>query len=109
LIKPIHYSQLIIAIFSSAMLITCATLYAILFAFARLKNSYKLMSFAYFSYVGLLLSVICLSQAVNFEGYWYILSLSLLIGYFFAPEAMLKLCLATHNTDDLIKKGKENE
>ncbi|MFI4936970.1 MAG: hypothetical protein ACHQJ6_00485 [Candidatus Berkiellales bacterium] len=109
MIKPIQSSQFIVAIFSSASLITCATLYAILFAFAQLRKSDKLLILAYLSYVGLLLSVVSLSMAANFEGFWHILSIFLLLGYFFAPYAMLKLCLATHIDNELPIKGKYHE
>jgi hypothetical protein len=109
LIKPIQSSEFFIAIASSAGLITCATLYAILFAFARLHQSHKLLLLAYLAYLGLLLSVVYLSMAANFEGFWIILSFLLILGYFYAPKAMYKLCTATHSENELPLKGKNHE
>lgn len=109
LIKPIQFSQFFMTFFALAALITCATLYAILYTLANLQQSTRLMFFAYLSYLCLFVCVVYLSNALNFEGVWFILSLLLLLGYFFGPKLMLKLCVATHHHEDLLKKGNGNE
>jgi hypothetical protein len=45
------------------------------------------------------LSVAELTRAAHFQGYWLIISLVMVMGYFFAPIGIWHLCVKTHTVD----------
>jgi hypothetical protein len=80
------------------MVILLGALYALLFAFARLKRMPRLMPAAYIAYAGLLVSAAVLAQAThlfNSPG-WTAIIVLMLAGYLLAPHAIWHLCAATH-------------
>jgi len=42
-----------------------------------------------------------LTRAAQFQGYWLIISIVMVIGYFFAPVGIWHLCVKTHADNDL--------
>lgn len=98
MIEPVELADFFVTFFSAAMVILCGGLYALLFAFARVKNAPRLMPLAYASYLGLAVSAILLANAANLfnSTFWTLVVLLMLVGYLVAPHGIWHLCVRTH-------------
>jgi hypothetical protein len=101
MIEPVALKDFFVTFFSAAMVIMTGGLYALLFAYARVKNRPRLMPLAYLSYAGLFASVLTLASVANLLGhaFWLTVVLLMLIGYLFAPHAIWHLCVGTHRDE----------
>jgi glucan phosphoethanolaminetransferase (alkaline phosphatase superfamily) len=98
MIEPVALKDFFLTFFSAAMVIMTGALYALLFAYARVKHRPRLMPLAYLSYLGLFASVLVLAFAANLfsSSLWSFIVLLMLIGYLLAPHAIWHLCVGTH-------------
>ena len=101
MIEPVALEDFFITFFSSALIILAGASYALLFAWSKVNPSLNIKIFAYVSYAVLLLAVAELTRAAQFQGYWLIISVVMVIGYFFAPIGIWHLCVKTHAAPDL--------
>jgi hypothetical protein len=99
LIEPVELQHFFITFFSAAMIVILGGLYALLFAWSRLHKLTKLMPFAYTAYAGLFVSVLALANATNLNGYWQVVVVTMLVGYFLAPHGIWHLCVGTHASE----------
>ena len=99
MIEPVALEDFFITFFSSALIILAGASYALLFAWSKVNPIISIKIAAYISYVALILSVAELTRAAQFQGYWLIISLVMVIGYFFAPIGIWHLCVKTHTND----------
>jgi hypothetical protein len=102
MIEPVALADFFVTFFSAAMVILCGGLYALLFAFARVKNAPRLMPLAYIAYIGLAISAVLLANAANLfnSTFWTIVVLLMLAGYLLAPHGIWHLCVRTHEHED---------
>lgn len=102
MIEPVALKDFFITFFSAAMVIMAGGLYALLFAYARIKGRPRLMPLAYTAYLGLFVSVLTLAFAANLfnSGFWTVIVLLMLIGYLLAPHAIWHLCVGTHREEE---------
>jgi hypothetical protein len=100
LIEPVELQNFFITFCSAAMVVIMGALYALLFAWSRLQRLPKLMTFAYTAYAGLFVSVLVLANATNLNGYWQIVVVTMLVGYFLAPHGIWHLCVGTHASEN---------
>lgn len=100
MIEPVKMADFFVAFFSAASVILFGALYALLFAYSRVKNVPRLMALAYAAYALLFVSVIALATVANLFGslFWIVVVLLMLAGYLAAPHAIWHLCLRTHAT-----------
>ncbi len=98
MIEPASLANFFTIFFTSAMVIMLGALYALLFAFSRLKGDARLMPLAYLSYAGLFVSTLFLADAANLLKHpvWAIIVVFMLVGYLLAPHAIWHLCVGTH-------------
>jgi len=98
MIEPVELANFFTVFFSAAMVIMCGALYALLFAFARVKGMPRLMPLAYFAYACLVVSVLFLADAANLfhSSFWTVIVGLMLLGYLIAPHAIWHLCIGTH-------------
>lgn len=101
MIEPVALKDFFLTFFSAAMVIMSGGLYALLFAYARIKNRPGLMPIAYTAYLALFISVLVLAVVTNLfnSGYWTAIVLLMLIGYLLAPHAIWHLCVGTHRDE----------
>jgi hypothetical protein len=101
MIEPVALKDFFITFFSAAMVILTGGLYAMLFAYARIKRRPGLMWLAYVSYAGLAISVATLASAANLFGstFWITIVALMLVGYLLAPHAIWHLCVGTHQDE----------
>lgn len=101
MIEPVALKDFFLTFFSAAMVILTGGLYALLFAYSRVKNRPRLMPLAYTAYLGLVASVMALAYAANLfnTGFWTVIVLLMLIGYLLAPHAIWHLCVGTHRDE----------
>ena len=67
--------------------------YALLFAWSKVNSNSRIKIAAFASYVVLIASVIALTRAANFSGYWLMISIAMVVGYFFCTHLHLaSLC-----------------
>lgn len=98
MIEPARLADFFTIFFASAMVIVLGALYALLFAYARIKAMPRLMPLAYTAYLGLFVSSLFLAQAANLLAYplWATVVACMLFGYLLAPHGIWHLCVATH-------------
>jgi uncharacterized membrane protein len=98
MIEPVALKDFFLTFFSAAMVILTGALYALLFAYARVRQRPRLMPLAYFAYAGLVASVVTLALAANLfaSGFWTFIVGLMLAGYLLAPHAIWHLCVGTH-------------
>lgn len=98
MIEPVHLANFFTVFFSAAMVILCGGLYALVFAFARVKGQPRLMPLAYAGYAGLVVATGFLAWAAHLlaSPFWSVVVALMLLGYFAAPHAIWHLCLGTH-------------
>jgi len=104
MIEPAELGNFFAVFFSSAMVIVLGALYALLFAFSRLKNNQSYLFIAYLAYSGLAISTVILTKTANLGNHFFWISIIafMLIGYFFTPRFIWHLCIETHKTEFLI-------
>lgn len=88
------------AVASGAGVVLCGSCYALFLGVAYYSDKRRWLFPAYFSYAGLILSVVILAHALNFTGYWWYLVATMLVGYLLAPHAIWHLCVGTHQAAD---------
>jgi hypothetical protein len=98
MIEPVALANFFTVFFSAAMVIMTGALYALLFAYSRLKKMPRLMPVAYLAYLGLFASVMTLANAANLfnNTFWTVIVGLMLTGYLLAPHAIWHLCVGTH-------------
>ena len=101
MIEPVALKDFFLTFFSAAMVIMTGGLYALLFAYSRLKHRPGLMLLAYTAYLGLFVSVLTLAFAANLfnSSFWTVIVLLMLVGYLLAPHAIWHLCVGTHRDE----------
>ncbi|NWG86276.1 MAG: hypothetical protein HXY26_02000 [Hydrogenophilaceae bacterium] len=101
MIQPVQLADFFTVFFSAALVILFGALYALLFAYARVKALPRLMHLAYSAYAGLFVSVLVLGNAANlFQTlFWTFIVILMLVGYLLAPHGIWHLCTGTHADD----------
>lgn len=102
MIEPVALQDFFITFFSSALIILAGASYALLFAWSKVNPNSRIKIAAYVSYAVLIASVAELTRAAHFQGYWLVISLVMVIGYFFAPIGIWHLCVKTHADPNLM-------
>ena len=98
MIEPVLLADFFTVFFSAAMVIMFGAMYALLFAYSRVKQRSDLMPWAYLGYIGLVVSVWVLADAAHLNTpFWGTVVALMLIGYFAAPHGIYRLCVDTHN------------
>jgi len=100
MIDPVEMQNFFTAFFSGAMVIVFGAVYALLLAWGRLKSSNSFIAGAYVFYALLVVSVLFLSEAMNFDGFWNLITVTMLLGYLVAPHGIWILCRDTHVHDE---------
>ena len=100
MIDPVHLSNFFIVFLTSALILLFGAVYALLFTFAKIKSNRNYFYAAYFSYGALSISIFSLTISANLvkHPFWILVVGLMLLGYFFAPQAIWKLCVATHQS-----------
>lgn len=101
MIEPVALQDFFITFFSAALIILAGASYALLFAWSKVNPNFRIRIASYVAYAVLILSVAELTRAAQFHGYWLIISLAMVIGYFFAPIGIWHLCIKTHADPNL--------
>ncbi|MGI9265846.1 MAG: hypothetical protein ACR2QU_13040 [Gammaproteobacteria bacterium] len=96
MVDPVAIENIFAAALAGAMVIIFGGLYALLFAFAKIRNSSRLRSGAYVSYALLFASTLLLARYLNLDGWWRWIVLVMVVGYLLAPHAIWYLCVGTH-------------
>jgi hypothetical protein len=108
MIEPVALKDFFITFFSSALIIMAGASYALLFAWSKVNSQLRIKIAAYVAYAVLLGAVVLLTRAAQFQGYWLIISMAMVIGYFFAPIGIWHLCVKTHTHQDSISTTTED-
>jgi uncharacterized membrane protein len=97
-IEPAKLADFFTIFFTSAMVIVLGALYALLFAYSRIKVMPRLMPLAYVAYLGLFVSALFLAKAANLLTHpvWAAVVVFMLLGYLLAPHGIWHLCVGTH-------------
>jgi hypothetical protein len=96
MIQPVELHDFLLTFFAAAGIILSGACYALLYAWARLSGRRSFLAWAYAAYAVLAVSVWVLAGTAHLDGYWRALAAAMLVGYFVAPRAIFRLCVATH-------------
>lgn len=98
MIEPVKMADFFVTFFSAASVVAFGALYALLFAYSRIKNVPRLMPLVYAAYAALFAAVITLATVANLFGglFWVVVVMLMLAGYLVAPHAIWHLCVSTH-------------
>ena len=100
MIDPVEVQQIALAAILSGAIIFFGAAYAIFYALSRLNNKTQFMRYAIAFYGGLALSTVGLANVLHLTGWWLILVVTLLVGYFIAPRFIWRLSEDVHNLAD---------
>lgn len=102
MIEPVKMADFFITFFSAASVIVFGALYALLFAYSRIKKVPRIMPLAYAAYAVLFVSVLELANVAHLFGsvFWVCVVVLMLAGYLLAPYAIWNLCVGTHAQTD---------
>ena len=97
--EPANPADFLTVFFTAAMVILLGALYALLFAYSRLRRMPRLMPAAYAAYGGLFICALVLARATHLfnSPWWAAIVVLMLAGYLFAPHAIWHLCTGTHS------------
>lgn len=96
MLEPVELADFFITFFSAGMIILFGAVYALLFAWSRVRNHPGLMPLAYAAYGILVVNVYLLANATHLSGHWQIVVYTMLSGYLLAPHGIWHLCIGTH-------------
>lgn len=96
MVDPVAMDHILFAGLAGALVIIFGGLYALLFAFGKIRKARRLMIGAYVSYLCLFVSTLALAKFLNLDGTWQLVVLVMVVGYLLAPQAIWHLCVATH-------------
>jgi hypothetical protein len=96
MVEPVALSDFFIGFFSGALIILIAAIYAALFAWEKLRGGALLRYGSWLAYALLLACVGVFAKALHFEGPWRILAVLMVVGYWWMPRLIWRLCTATH-------------
>jgi len=101
LIEPVHLTNFFIVFLTAALILVFGAIYALLFTFAKINKNKNYLYVAYLAYGALSISIFFLAIFANLvkQPFWIFVVVLMLIGYFFAPQAIWKLCVATHQSE----------
>ena len=101
MIEPVHLTNFFIVFLTAALILIFGALYALLFTFAKINKNKNYLYVAYLAYGALSISIFSLAIFANLvkQPFWIFVVALMLIGYFFAPQAIWKLCVATHQSE----------
>ncbi|EIC28631.1 MULTISPECIES: hypothetical protein [Methylomicrobium] len=96
MIEPVALSDFFIVFFSGALIILLAALYAALFAWGKLQGGAGFRYGSWLTYGLLLACVAIFAKVLHLEGHWKILAVLMVVGYWWMPRLIWRLCTATH-------------
>ena len=97
MMEPANPADFLTVFFTAAMVVLLGALYALLFAYSRLRRMPRLMPAAYVAYGGLFISALVLARATHLfnSPWWATIVVLMLAGYLLAPHAIWHLCTGT--------------
>ena len=106
MVDPGEIKNLLLAFFSAAMIIGSGALYAICVGLAGRMSSIVLERAAVGTFAMLCVFVALFFYAANLHGFWLVLGVLMLAGYWFMPRAILRLVIATHGNTPECEEGR---
>ena len=98
-VEPVSAGHIMLATMAGALVILFGAVYALLFAWSRVKAKPKFMIGAYISYLCFATSVVVMAYTLNLHGFWYLIVAVMLLGYLLAPHGIWHLCVGTHDEE----------
>ena len=77
------------AVVSGALVVSTGAVYALLLALSKLNRSRVLLRAAFAAYAVLCVSTLVLGRALELDGFWSLVIIVMLIGYFFVILAIM--------------------
>ena len=97
MMEPVELKDFLTVFFVSAGVILFGAAYAILYAWAEIRQSAGIRQLSHLAYASLLPCIAALAWFAHFQGVWILLAAVMAIGYFWAPRFLMKLCRSTHS------------
>jgi hypothetical protein len=98
--EPVEMQDMMLAAIAGALVVMFGAAYAFVFALSKLNGKRLYSIAAYACFAGLSVCVLVLAKALNMQGFWQIVTATMLLGYLLAPRAIWKLSVGTHEGSD---------
>jgi len=108
MVEPVVAQYILLAALSGAMVVLFGAAYAALYAWSKIKKEPYFLVVAYFAYSIFVVFVALLTYTLHLTGFWYLVVTLMIVGYFFAPYGVWRLCVGTHKCEDT-ESSKNNE
>ena len=92
----ISLQNLFIGTMSGAAIVLLGAFYALFHALERLHHHAGAAAASWLSYAGLVWMTYLFANALALSGFWIVVTIVMLIGYFIAPRVIWRLCLGVH-------------
>ncbi len=99
MVEPVVAQHILIAAMAGAMVVLFGAIYAMLFAWSKIKKDPRYMIGAYFAYSIFVVFTAIMAYTLNLTGFWYSIVAVMLIGYLLAPHGVWHLCVGTHKQE----------
>lgn len=96
MLEPMALKNLFLGTMAGAAVVLTGAFYALFFALGRLRRSRALAAASGAAFAGLAIAVYVMIEALALDGFWIVVAAVMLVGYFFLPRAIWKLCVGTH-------------
>ena len=94
--QAFQVESILLATMAGAMIVLAGALYAAVYSIGRISSNHVLVKLSYLFYAVLVVSTLVLARTLNFAGFWNWVVVVMLVGYLIAPQAIWRLCVATH-------------
>ena len=94
--QAFQVESILLATMAGAMIVLAGALYAGVYSIGRISSNHVLIKLSYLFYAVLVVSTLVLARTLNFAGFWNWVVVVMLVGYLIAPQAIWRLCVATH-------------
>jgi len=100
MVEPVIAQHILIAAMAGAMVVLFGAIYAMFYAWSKIKKDPRFMIGAYLAYAIFVIFAVILTYTLNLTGFWYLIVAVMLVGYLFAPHGIWHLCVGTHKQED---------
>ena len=109
MVEPVVAQYILLAAMAGAMVVLFGATYAMLFAWSKIKKDPRFLIAAYLAYITLLVFTAILAYTLHLTGFWSLIVAMMIVGYFFAPYGIWRLCVRTHEYEDSENKNSARE
>lgn len=99
MVEPVVAQYILLSAMAGAMVVLFGAVYAMFFAWSKIKKDHRYMFAAYAAYAVFAVFAMIMTFTLHLTGFWYLVVAVMLVGYWLAPYGIWHLCVATHSEE----------